>query len=684
MAQPTTIPMFDVPRPPDEQAIRDRIAELHAQVVDRVEQRGLRKGRGVYYTSEPITRYIVAACVGGTLRQREQRLRMEFGLHRSGRKSKAAQEAFWTAWRDRVLKRIRVVDPACGSGAFLLAAFDHLLAEYRRANEALDGLRKGQRSVFDLNRTILARNLFGVDLSAEAAEMTRLSLWLASGEAGHRPPFLDGHIRQGNAVVADPSLDDRAFDWREAFGEVFAGGGFDVVVGNPPYVRHELLDGDVKPYLEQRFAAFAPGSDLYTCFLELGVDVLRAGGVLSYIVTNKWMRARYGEGLRRLLGERTLVEQVVDFGHAPVFADAEVFPCIETVRKPPPAEEGMAAGVCRVEDADAAQADLAGYVRRHNYFVPRARFGADTWSLEHPAVDALLERLREGTVALRKFAGTKPYFGVKTGCNAAFLVDGETRQRLVDEHGSSDELLVPFLRGRDIRRWRPVQQDLWLILARRGIEIERYPAVQRHLEGFRERLEPKPDDWDADANGRWPGRKRGSYRWCELQDTVDYHELFRGPKIVTQDLATYPWFCLDTSGAFAVNTCYIWPTDDPYVLGWMCSPLAWWVMHRTLQHGINDTLRMFRAQVETLPVAEPTPALRQEVVELVGELLALTDLERLHPDPSREKAIQDFEHQLSDRICEAHGLSYNEQQLMWRTAPPRMPIPGPARENGRT
>ena len=194
---------------------------------------------------------------------------------------------------------------------------------------------RGQPTLFDPDRTILRHNLYGVDLNEQAIEICRLSIWIKTAQRGKRLTDLDHSIRAGNSLVSDPDVDPRAaLDWQATFPEVFAAGGFDVVVGNPPYVRQELL-GDLKPYLERTYRSYHGMADLYVYFYERGMDLLRPGGRLSFIVTNKWMKAGYGEPLRRLFHERAWMESVVDLGHAKqVFPDSDVFPSILVARKP--------------------------------------------------------------------------------------------------------------------------------------------------------------------------------------------------------------------------------------------------------------------------------------------------------------------------------------------------------------
>ena len=318
--------------------------------LDRAEHTSRRKKEGAFYTPAFITRYIVEQALGGVLRDRFDALRRQHAEEAEGTArrvladprvydldalngpQRAALVRFWEAWQDE-LATIRLLDPACGSGAFLIEAFDQLHNAYQQSNDRLEELR-GTRTLFDLDRQILQNNLYGVDLNEEAIEICRLSLWIKTAQRGKVLTSLDHSIRVGNSVVADPAVHPRAFDWQAAFPEVFEQGGFDVVVGNPPYVRQEWIS-PYKPYLQQAYKAYHGMADLYVYFYELGMRLLKPGGRLSFVVTNKWMKAGYGEPLRRFFAEEAWVESVVDFGHAKqIFEDADVFPSIIVARKP--------------------------------------------------------------------------------------------------------------------------------------------------------------------------------------------------------------------------------------------------------------------------------------------------------------------------------------------------------------
>jgi SAM-dependent methyltransferase len=247
-----------------------------------------RKTQGIYYTPQYIVRYIVRATLGRLL---------DAGAD-------AAQ--------------LRVLDPACGSGSFLIEAFDWFDAHYKRLDPAEPASERGQR--------ILRHNLYGVDLDPQAVEVTRLNLALRAATAREKLPML-GHIQCGDSLVDDPAAaGDAAFRWDEHFPAVMAAGGFDAVIGNPPYVRQESLTAAFKQHAAAHYQTHAGSADLYVYFFERAAALLRPGGAFGMIAPNKWLRAGYGKGLRAFLAPR--VTEVIDFGDLPVFKDATTYPCI--------------------------------------------------------------------------------------------------------------------------------------------------------------------------------------------------------------------------------------------------------------------------------------------------------------------------------------------------------------------
>ncbi|MDP1591895.1 MAG: N-6 DNA methylase, partial [Prosthecobacter sp.] len=417
--------------------------------VDERQAKTRRKKEGAFYTPAFITRYNVEQALGGVVKVRFEALRQRHAAEAvaTARKALADPNAydlaalnepqrkalirFWEAWQE-VLKTLRILDPACGSGAYLIEAFDQLHALYEISNARLEELR-GHRTLFDLDRQILQHNLYGVDLNAEAIQICQLSLWIKTAAHGKMLTALDHSIREGNSIISDPAVHPKAFDWQTAFPEVFAQGGFDVVVGNPPYVRQELLT-PFKPWLEAHYASYHGMADLYVYFYELGLRVLKPGGLMSYIVTNKWMKAGYGEPLRRFFRDQAWVRSVVDFGHAKqIFEEADVFPCIIVAEKPTSEDKPKTARLCTIPREQLRIDDLSVQIEKEGAEMDVEQLGVESWQLEPQAVSGLIQKIRSTGKPLKSFAGMKPLRGIVTGCNEAFLIDSKTRNDIVKD-----------------------------------------------------------------------------------------------------------------------------------------------------------------------------------------------------------------------------------------------------------
>jgi methylase of polypeptide subunit release factors len=712
-----------------------------------------RKKEGAFYTPAFITRYIVEETLGAVLKDRFETLRQSEEKEATGTAKKTLEDPaaydlaalndpqkkalikFWEAWQE-TLKTLRILDPACGSGAFLIEAFDQLHAIYEASNARLEELR-GHRTLFDLDRQILQHNLYGVDLNPEAIEICQLSLWIKTAAHGKALTSLDHTIREGNSVVSDPAVHPKAFDWQAAFPEVFARGGFDVVVGNPPYVRQELLT-PYKPWMEANYESYHGMADLYVYFYELGIRLLKPGGLMSYIVTNKWMKAGYGEPLRRFFSEKSWIKSVVDFGHAKqIFEEADVFPCIIVVEKPKGTSKPKTARLCSIPREQLRIDDLSVQIEMEGSALDVAQLGIDSWQLEPAEVSVLLNKMRQAGIPLSKFAGVKPLRGIVTGCNEAFLIDSKTRDELVRSDPKSAEIIFPYLRGQDVNRWQSEWENTWIIFSRRGIEIDAYPAVKAHLTLFRTKLEPKPEGW---CGAEWPGRKGGSYKWFEIQDSIDYWRQFSEPKISYQEIQFHPSYALDTQGYFGNNKTFFITCDDLYLLAVLNSPLMWWHNWRYLPHMKDEALSPLGRLMEALPIAEPTSSIREAAETAVRRLIEITttrqqtqstlldwlrveygiekpgnklqaittldsdtfvaEVKRIRGakqpltaaglqalrqeytttiEPARTLASEalKLEHQINDLVNQAYGLTPEEIDLMWKTAPPRMPIAQP-------
>lgn len=349
------------------------------------------------------------------------------------------------------------------------------------------------------------------------------------------------------------------------------GGPFDIAIGNPPYVRQEQLrnvsvtgsDGrpnPLKDVLREQYECYTGTADLYVYFFERAIRLLRVGGTLSFVTSNKYMRAAYGEKLRAYLVYATRPHAILDFGDTPVFTSI-AYPCIVVAQKTRHVVKGGLPLGPGLDDALAETdhqlpvltwapghevGDFPEIFDTESHRLAQQDLKPGGWRLESPVGLRLVERLAMTGRPLRAVVGSRVYRGVTTGLNDAFVVDRATRDRLVAEHPSSGDVLKSFLRGRDAKRWRCEFQDLWLVFTRRGIRISEYPAILEYLGAFEARLTP----------GVPGGRKPGNYRWYEIQDSVDYWSEFERAKIISTKVSVRPTFAMDTRGSYLGNTSY--------------------------------------------------------------------------------------------------------------------------------
>jgi len=431
------------------------------------------------------------------------------------------------------------------------------------------------------------------------------------------------------------------------FADVFAGSnpGFDIVIANPPYVRQEVIK-PIKPQLKEEFGEFfASTADLYTYFYARGLDLLRQGGVLCFIAPNKFMRAGYGKNTRRLLARQAAPRIVIDFGDLPIF-EATTYPSIVMVEKAAPDERDEARAAVFTEDAQIEHVEET--LDAIGFPMPVAALKEDGWTLERPEVLALMEKLRERGTPLGEYVQGRFYRGVLTGLNEAFVIDEATRRRLIGEDPNSADIIRPWLRGRDIRKWKADWAGLYVIFSRRGTDIDRYPAIKRHLERFREDLEPKT------SPSQRRGRKPGLYKWFEIQDNIAYYAEFERPKVVYADIAKHMRASYDTTGSFAANTMYIVPTDDLSLLAFLNSKLFDWFARQNFQCLGNPwqggRLRFIAQYMKTVPIIPASDLQKAPIIERVEAILAAPQA----PD------VPHFESEIDDLVYRLYGLNEAE------------------------
>lgn len=350
----------------------------------------------------------------------------------------------------------------------------------------------------------------------------------------------------------------RFFHWEIEFPEVFRdrfgrekdNQGFDAVVGNPPYVRQEVLT-DTKQFLAT-YQTYSGIADLYVYFVEQAHELIRRRGRFGMITSNKFMRANYGRGLRVYLTSNVALNEIIDFGELPVFADAAAMPAILLTQRKPVDAQAFRFTQVQTLDFDSLQAE----VNRTGEQLNEDALG-DNWTLARPDEIRILKKVREDSATLTEYCYGQIQYGIKTGFNKAFIIDAETRNYLVAEDPKSAEIIKPCAIGHDIRKYEVQFSQRYLIWTYVGVQIDQYPAVFNHLKKFQGELEERSDQGE---------------HWWELR-SCSYYEDFEKPKIVYPIIAKEPRFTLDTDGYFVNDKCFIIPQHDYYFLALLNSRL---------------------------------------------------------------------------------------------------------------
>lgn len=442
-------------------------------------------------------------------------------------------------------------------------------------------------------------------LESELAELVEKGKRLR--ELEHKPerPFFLWHLWFRHVLKAPPA----------------GRGGFDIVIANPPYVRQEAIK-DQKPALQaEPYECFDGVADLLVYFYERAVKLLRPGGVLTFITSNKFYRAGYGEKLRGYLARELTLHRLIDFGDAPVFEAIAYASILEGTRTAPPADATARVYTWekempfeRIDPIVVAR----GQAIRQNELTP------DGWQLESPVVLALLAKLRANGAPLGEYVKGRFYRGILTGLNEAFIVDRGTRDRLIREHKSSAEILKPFLRGRDVKRWRTEFAEQYLIKIESSENIDHpwsgkaekeaekiftatYPAIHKCFEDFRSALKIRTD--------------QGKYFW-ELRSCAYWNE-FEKAKLVVPAISGTVNVSLDREGFFSNNKTSIFVCDNAaFVSAVVNSKVALWFTQQvfaTKQGGFFDFEPRYSSQ---WPIPAASAAEQAALSGLVDGILA--------------------------------------------------------------
>lgn len=555
---------------------------------------------------------------------------------------------------DAALADIKVCDPAIGSGAFPVG----LLHEIVNTRLALAPHSENAQSPYDLKRHAIAESIYGVDIDPSAIDIARLRLWLSmivdEDDYGAIEPLpnLDYKIVRGDSLVGFPEnwnspaaqeienlkkeffaetdhdrkmamknkIDEQiqkrldgskkffghkiSFDFRLFFSEVWhEKNGFDIVIGNPPYVQIQHFSGQPiqEDWKAQKYDTFTKTGDTYCLFYEKGHRLLQDSGVLAFITSNKWMRAEYGEKLRRFFSEKTQPLALIDFSSFQVFSTATVDTNVLLFQK----QKGMGSvNACLVDTSFTRSTPLAAFVNRKNILLEN--LSGESWVITSKVEHEIKKRIEQVGTPLKDWDVSINY-GIKTGFNQAFIIDGRKKDELIAADPKSAEIIKPILRGHDIKRYRAEFADLWLINTHNGygdvppIDVDDYPAIKAHLDQFFEKLARRQD------KGKTPYNLRNCAYLPEFEkEKIVYPDIMRLPR-GSNSFADFPYMFLDNEGYYAEATNFV--LTGEYIrtlLAVMTSELGIYSFISFYSGPIFDSkgFRYKKAYLENLPVIQ--------------------------------------------------------------------------------
>ena len=441
-----------------------------------------------------------------------------------------------------------------------------------------------------------------------------------------------------NKVAAwDPYDQNASADWFDTEWMFGVTDGFDVVIGNPPYISHDKIPKQLKTEIKNNYQSYQPFADVYCYFIEKAIELQNQQGIFSFITSNSYLRAEYGAPIRRLLHSKNRLLRVLNIEDSQVFESVIVNVAIIVSRKP----TNLTDDFCIVVNAPFSGNSFEDFVKSNGFNYPQAYFNSRSWNLVEPKCVELQKRLESSGKTLEQLRA-KIRLGIATGSNEAFLIDEDKKQEFCKKNPINTEIIKPILRGRDISRYSYTLGGQYILLAKNGINVQRdYPDIYKHLESFGDRF-----------------RNRGAQgqHWTNLR-ACSFYEDFKKEKIVWIELTDLGRFALCNEEVYLLNSAYfLLPPlgmESKFLLGILNSSAIRFYLSLIAETSGMGTSRWINNYVKKFPIPDAPCKQQALIIELVDQILAAKDT-----DPDAE--VSELENEIDQIVYLLYGLTSEE------------------------
>ncbi len=448
---------------------------------------------------------------------------------------------------------------------------------------------------------------------------------------------------------------ENAFEWRFEFPEVLNDDGdfvgFDVVIGNPPYIQLQAMKETSEQLKRFDYLTYEKTGDIYALFFEKGCQILKEKGYLGYITSNKWMRAGYGKSLRNFFLHHTQPYLLIDLGSG-VFEEATVDSNILVFKKQSFENSFYAIDISKEKEIS----DLFQYNHAFLNITPLLN---ESWTISSKIEQSIKQKIEKIGTPLKDW-DIQIYRGVITGYNEAFVIDGKKKDELIAQDPKSAEIIKPILRGRDIKRYKAEFADLWLIATFPAlkINIDEYPAVKEYLKSFGKRINQTGETF-IDTNGeKSKSRKKTGNKWFETQDQIAYYQEFEKEKIVYPNMTLFLPFIYDIKNYYTNQKCFIITSNIvnlKFLIGYFNSKVSHrWIRENCpeLQGGTRELSKIF---FENIPIPQIPVSAQQPFIALVEQILVKKE---------QNEDTTELETQIDQMVYELYGLTAEEIEII--------------------